>query len=42
MIERSMGYSYMYNSDCESSVILYRSLPEYYGRHNHFILMGEK
>jgi len=21
MIERSIGYSYMYNSDCESSVI---------------------
>jgi len=35
-------FSYTCSSDRESSVISYRSLPEYYGCHNHFILMSEK
>jgi len=32
----------MYSSVCENSVTSHKSFPEYYGCHNHFILMGEK
>jgi len=42
MIEGSIEYSYMYSTDCESSIILHKLFPEYYNVRTILYRMDEK